>query len=126
MSSVTGTVYVPVEPNNTWQINCISNATYPQRVTITLPGAPPAVFTGQGENRQMTTSSGTMCWMVQSNSCSRSATILIENFQGGRWVPSKVMQPIVTDMGMAKFYIIKSEDGSDDDWNDATVYIYSR
>ena len=101
-------------------VQSFANAAYMQRVTITVSGQPPIVFTGSG---YYDTPIGSRAIATPAGAGGVATTIAVDHSQdGGRtWQPSQVDW----DDCVIQYYqliVVASEDASNNTWDDATTY----
>lgn len=116
----TGSVQVTLPNATQIVVQSFANAAYLQRVTITLSGQQPIVFTGTG---YYDTPIGTQVINTPSGQGGVATTVAVDHSQDGgqSWQPSQVDW----DDCVIQYYqliAVASEDSGDNTWNDATTY----
>jgi hypothetical protein len=115
-----GSVQFPLPNGTQIVVQSFANAEWVQRVTITLNGQPPIVFTGRG---YYDTPIGSQVLNTPGGQGGVPTTVAVEHSQDGgqTWQPSQV------EMGdcVIQYYqliAVASEDAGDNTWDDATTY----
>ncbi|MFT5548141.1 MAG: hypothetical protein ACI9CO_000053 [Candidatus Azotimanducaceae bacterium] len=110
-------------------ISCLSNATFVQRVTITLgttPSATVIVFQGHGENLEMLTADKKDNVSIPQSDGDLSVTALFEYSPSGPSGPftnaQRVYPPKIVGESLVQITVM-SEDGADTDHNDSYLTI---
>jgi len=110
-------------PLNTYiNVMGFTNAVYLQQVTITDELGNMHAMQGSGEHNQPM-ENGTYAFTTPASSKSPAGfqiTVLVQNQEGGQWVPSNVTSGKVS-VAYYNLVLVVSEDSTDEDWNDAVV-----
>lgn len=107
----------------TGSIQCQSNASYYQRVTLTIAGEQ-VVFGGTGEGTPMTLPDGNTSISLGSTRGDRHVPCLFEfspNGPGGPFSNSSVLAPTYIETPSGMFIQVQSEDSVDNDYNDSVL-----
>ena len=121
----TNLVQLSIPASSQGVANCVSNASYFQKVTLTW-GSTTAVFTGTGEGQPMTTSDGSQSVQIPPDEAARTISVQFEfspNGSGGPFSMAVVKDPIVTNKGGFNVIEVTSEDSSDNDFNDSYLTV---
>ncbi len=106
-------------------INCLSNAAYYQRVSLSWPGHT-VVFSGTGEGQSMKTASGDDVYSIPPTPAAFTISATFEyskSGSSGTFHKASVKTPVVTDKGGFNVIEVTSEDSTDNDNNDSYLTI---
>jgi hypothetical protein len=106
-------------------INCLANATFFQRVTLTWSGQA-VVFSGTGEGKAMTLPNGDSMYTLPPSVTALTIAATFEYSSVGASGPfqkATVRDPVVEDKGGFHVIQVTSEDSTDNDWNDSYLTI---
>jgi len=121
----TNPVNLQIPANSQGVANCVANAAYFQRVTLTWDGNT-AVFSGSGEGVAMTLPSGETTLQFTPDSAARTVSATFEyssSGSGGPFSAAAVRDPVVTNKGGFNVIEVTSEDSTDNDNNDSYLTI---
>lgn len=120
----TNPVSLSIPANGRGNISAVCNAAWYQRLTLTWAGGA-AVFQGTGEGVAMTTAAGESAIPLPQ---AAEVTAKFESSRpgsSGTLVLAAVQNPIVTTQGAFTLVQVKSEDSTDNDFNDTFLTIVS-
>lgn len=117
-------VQVNVPGDWTGNIVCQANASYFQKVTLTLPGEPePIIFQGAGEGVPMTLPNGATSYHFATRQA-RTFSCLFEfspEGRNGKFALASVLTPTYVETPGGVWIQVQSEDSVDNDYNDSVL-----
>lgn len=116
---------ISIPANSQGFINCVSNASYYQRVTLRW-GDHTAIFEGTGEGQPMKLASGDAAYLLEPSPSPYRISIDFQYSTDGSHGPfrgARVSDPVTTGKGLFTVIEITSEDSSDNDKNDSYLTI---
>ena len=118
-------VSIPIPASSQGVINCVANAAYYQRVTLTW-GSTTVVFAGTGEGTPMTTADGETTAQIPPTPDAFNIQALFEfstNGSSGPFSPATVREPVISNKGGFNVAEVMSEDSTDNDNNDSYLTV---
>jgi len=118
-------VRIPIPAGSQGNINCVANASYYQRVTLSWPGDS-CLFTGTGEGQPMKTPDGQTSVSIGPTGGGFELTATFEYSTSGPQGPFRLAtasKPIVERKGLFTVIQVTSEDSTDNDLNDSYLTI---
>lgn len=115
-----GSVQITLPPSTQVVVQSFVNASYRERVTITVPGESPTVWEGTGF---YDTPIGSKTIATGAEAPGVVVTVAVDHSTdgGSTWAPSQVEQNDC----LIQYYhlvVVASEDSGDETWDDATTY----